>query len=176
MNDGNVWNTARDQDIHCTDFFVFDFTSNVKRSKWVKWRLRVHIARWLIFLKTSCKGIVYLYVFRISFLLVACNCVKKPEKKNLSYEATDVSGFIAQLVEHRTGIVRSRVQTPLKSWIFSGFFTQLHKLRSLPRSVLHFFRNEKISQNDIYFFFISSRMVLCMQLNFLTDRDVISLM
>ena len=71
------------------------------------------------------------------------NCVKKPEKNSglqrglnpgprdtgamlyqLSYEATDVgagqpapnvSGFIAQLVEHRTGIARSRVQTPLKS-------------------------------------------------------------
>ena len=33
MNGGDVWNTARDQDIHCTDFLVFDFTSNVKRSK-----------------------------------------------------------------------------------------------------------------------------------------------
>ena len=28
------------------------------------------------------------------------------------------SGFIAQLVERRTGIARSRVQAPLKSWIF----------------------------------------------------------
>ena len=28
---------------------------------------------------------------------------------------TDVSGFIAQLVERRTGIARSRVQAPLKS-------------------------------------------------------------
>ena len=57
----------------------------------------------------------------------------------LSYEATDVgsrsnffhgniwthnrpapniSGFIAQLIEHCTGIPRSQVQTPLKSWIF----------------------------------------------------------
>ena len=32
--------------------------------------------------------------------------------------APKVSGFIAQLVEHRTGIARSRVQTPLKSRIF----------------------------------------------------------
>ena len=32
--------------------------------------------------------------------------------------APNVSGFIAQLVEHRTGIATSRVQTPLKSWIF----------------------------------------------------------
>ena len=70
MNGGYVWKTARDHDIHCTEFFVSDFTSNVKRSKWVKWRLRVRIARWLIFLKTSRKGIVYLSVFRISFLLV----------------------------------------------------------------------------------------------------------
>ena len=39
----------------------------------------------------------------------------------LSYEATDFSGFRAQLVEHRTGIARSRVQTPLKSLIFFFF-------------------------------------------------------
>ena len=35
-----------------------------------------------------------------------------------NWPAPNVSGFIAQLVEHRTGIVRSQVQTPLKSWIF----------------------------------------------------------
>ena len=35
-------------------------------------------------------------------------------------------------------IASSRVQTPLKSWIFLGFFTQLHKLRLLRRSFLHF--------------------------------------
>ena len=56
-----------------------------------------------------------------------------------NWPSPNVSGFIAQLVEHRTGIARSRVQTPLKSWFFfSGFFTQLHKLRSLRRSFLHF--------------------------------------
>ena len=55
-----------------------------------------------------------------------------------NWPAPNVSGFIAQLVEHRTGIARSRVQTLLKSWFFSGFFTQLHKLRSLRRSFLHF--------------------------------------
>ena len=56
-----------------------------------------------------------------------------------NWPAPNVSGFIAQLVEHRTGIARSRVQTPLKSWFFfSGFFTQLHKLRSLRWSFLHF--------------------------------------
>ena len=39
-----------------------------------------------------------------------------------NWPAPNVSGFIAQLVERRTGIARSRVQTPLKSWIFfSGF-------------------------------------------------------
>ena len=35
-----------------------------------------------------------------------------------NWPAPNISGFIAQLVEHRTGIARSRVQTPLKSWIF----------------------------------------------------------
>ena len=49
------------------------------------------------------------------------------------------NGFIGQLVEHRTGIARSWVQTLLKCWIFfSGFFTQLHKLCSLRLSFLHF--------------------------------------
>ena len=73
-----------------------------------------------------------------------CNCVKKPEKKIQDFNrvwtcdpaisvrcSTNwamklltlgagfiVSGFIAQLVEHRTGIARSRIQTLLKSWIF----------------------------------------------------------
>ena len=35
-----------------------------------------------------------------------------------NWPAPNVSGFIAQLVERRTGIARSRVQAPLKSWIF----------------------------------------------------------
>ena len=35
-----------------------------------------------------------------------------------NWPAPNVSGFIAQLVEHRIGIARSRAQTPLKSWIF----------------------------------------------------------
>ena len=68
-----------------------------------------------------------------------------------NWPAPNFSGFLAQLVEHRTGIARSRVQTPLTSWIFfvfvfvclfvffSGFFTQLRKLRSLRRSFLHFY-------------------------------------
>ena len=34
------------------------------------------------------------------------------------WPAPNVSGFIAQLVRDRTGIARSRVQTPLKSWLF----------------------------------------------------------
>ena len=35
-----------------------------------------------------------------------------------NWPTPNVSGFIVQLVEHRTGITKSRVQTPLKSWIF----------------------------------------------------------
>ena len=67
---------------------------------------------------------------------------------NAVYEATD---FIAQLVEHRTGIARSRVQTPLKSWIFfffSGFFTQLHKLRSLDDHFFIFKNQFHLPEND----------------------------
>ena len=48
-------------------------------------------------------------------------------------------GFIAQLVEHRTGKSRGHGFKPCWSpEFFSGFFTQLHKLRSLLRSFLHF--------------------------------------
>ena len=50
----------------------------------------------------------------------------------------NISGFIAQLVEHRTGIVRSLVQTLLKSWIFFRLLYELHKLHSLQWSFLHF--------------------------------------
>ena len=55
-----------------------------------------------------------------------CNWVKKPEKKIQDFNGT---------------FATSQVQTTLKSWIFfSGFFTQLHKFRSLRRSFLHDFR------------------------------------
>ena len=67
-----------------------------------------------------------------------------------NWPAPNVSGFIAQMVEHRTGIARSRVQTPLSPEFFSGFFTQLHKLRSLRLSFLqlHFI-------SAVYIWFIS---------------------
>ena len=43
-------------------------------------------------------------------------------------------GFIAQLVEHRTGISRrSRVQIPLKPWFFQASSFQLLKLENLLR-------------------------------------------
>ena len=56
-----------------------------------------------------------------------------------NWPAPKVSGFIAQLVEHRTGKSRGHGFKPRWSpEFFSGFFTQLHKLRSLRRSFLHF--------------------------------------
>ena len=57
-----------------------------------------------------------------------------------NWPAPNVSGFIAQLVEHRTGIARSRVQTPLKSWIFFFQASLRNCLNcvSLRRSYLHF--------------------------------------
>ena len=54
-----------------------------------------------------------------------------------NWPAPNVSGFIAQLVEHRTGKSRGHGFKPRWSpGFFSGFF--LHKLRSLRRSFLHF--------------------------------------
>ena len=57
----------------------------------------------------------------------------------VTWPAPNVSGFIAQLVEHRTGNRQVTGSNPVEVLIFfSGFFTQLHKLRSLWRSFLHF--------------------------------------
>ena len=82
-----------------------------------------------------------------------CNCVKKPEKNlglqrdgNIwthNWPAPNVSGFIAQLVEHHTGNCEVTGSNPVEVLnyyflFFSGFFMQLHKLLSLWRSFRHF--------------------------------------
>ena len=52
--------------------------------------------------------------------------------------APNVSGFIAQLVERRTGIARSRVQAPLKSWIFFRLLYAIAKIAIITaRIILH---------------------------------------
>ena len=58
----------------------------------------------------------------------------------LDWPAPNVRGFIAQLVEHRTGNREVTGSKPVEVLnFFSGFFTQLHKLHSLRRSsFLHF--------------------------------------
>ena len=57
-----------------------------------------------------------------------------------NWPAPNISGFISQLVEHRNWVSRGHGFKPRRSpeFFFSGFFTQLHKLRSLRRSFLHF--------------------------------------
>ena len=55
-----------------------------------------------------------------------------------NWPAPNVSGFIAQLVEHRTGIARSRVQAPLKSWIFFRLLYAIVKIAIITaRIILH---------------------------------------
>ena len=55
-----------------------------------------------------------------------------------NWPAPNVSGFIAQLVERRTGIARSRVQAPLKSWIFFRFLYAIVKIAIITaRIILH---------------------------------------
>ena len=55
-----------------------------------------------------------------------------------NWPAPNVSGFIAQLVEHRTGIARSRVQALLKSWIFFRLLYAIVKIASITaRIILH---------------------------------------
>ena len=88
-----------------------------------------------------------------------CNCVKKPEKNLIPREhmnpqywpAPNVSGFTAQLVEHRISNHEVTGSNPVEvlNFFFPGFFTQLHKLRSLRRSFLHFYRIELAGYLDI---------------------------
>ena len=53
-------------------------------------------------------------------------------------EWSSLSGFIAQLVECRTGIARSRVQAPLKSWIFFRLLYAIVKIViTTARIILH---------------------------------------
>ena len=71
------------------------------------------------------------------------NCVKKPEKnsglqRGLNPWPASQRGFIAQLVEPRTGIARSRVQAPLKSWIFFRLLYAIVKIAIITaRIILH---------------------------------------
>ena len=84
------------------------------------------------------------WAFNIKYITsIQSNCVKNDTQKGYSnseetllhadqllntWPAPNVSGFIAQLVEHRTGTARSRVQAPLKSWIFFFFFRLLYAI------------------------------------------------
>ena len=55
-----------------------------------------------------------------------------------NWPAPNVSGFIAQLVERRTGIARSRVQAQLKSWIFFRLLYAIAKIAiTTARIILH---------------------------------------
>ena len=66
-----------------------------------------------------------------------CICVKKPEVSvvhmniwTYNWPAPNVSGFIAQLIEHRSGNGEVKGSNPVEVLIFLGFFTLLLKLRS----------------------------------------------
>ena len=53
-----------------------------------------------------------------------------------TWPAPNVSGFIAQLVERRTGIARSRVQAPLKSWIFFRLLYAIAKIAIITARII----------------------------------------
>ena len=74
-----------------------------------------------------------------------CNCVKKPEVSvvhmniwTYNWPAPNVSGFIAQLIEHRSGNGEVKGSNPVEVLIFLSFFTLLVELRILRRSFLRF--------------------------------------
>ena len=111
--------------------------------KWVIMKMKKWSWQWTQFIqlrKEAWKKIQDFNRVWIHDLAIPVRCSTNWAMKPLTMKpAPNISGFIAQLVEHRTDIAGSRVQTPLKSWIFfSGFFMQLHKLCSLRWSFLHF--------------------------------------
>ena len=63
-----------------------------------------------------------------------------------NWPAPNNSGFIAQLVEYRTCVARSRVQTPLKSWIF--FKASLHNCINCVHCDDHFFTFKEMFDNQ----------------------------
>ena len=102
-------------------------------NKWVIMKMKKWSWQWTQFMqlrKEAWKKIQDFNRVWIRDLAIPVRCSTNWAIKPLTMKpAPNVSGFIAQLVEHRTDIAGSRVQTLLMSWIFfSGFFTQLHKI------------------------------------------------
>ena len=55
-------------------------------------------------------------------------------------------GFIAQLVEHRTGIAEVTGSNPVEALIFSGFFSPIAYIGNLTAMIiLHFNRSSKMN-------------------------------
>ena len=86
-----------------------------------------------------------------------------------NWPAPNVSGFIAQLVEHRTGIVRPRVQAPLKFLIFfqvslrnckAHVIWNLPLLLSWPKTFTQLHNRKKPKQNFVIFVKLSEFKVL----------------
>ena len=69
---------------------------------------------------------------------LSCEATNVGSRSTQNWPAPNVCGFIAQLVERRTGIARSRVQTPLKSWIFFRLLYAIAKIAIITaRIILH---------------------------------------
>ena len=65
------------------------------------------------------------------FIETSHNFTAREDMNSINLASLAMCGFIAQLVEHRTGIAvsrRSRVRIPLKSWFFQASSFQLLKL------------------------------------------------
>ena len=63
-------------------------------------------------------------------------------------------GFIAQLVEHRTGIAEVTGSNPIEALIFSGFFFPIAQIGKFTAMItLHFIYNRSTNMN--YFIYTS---------------------
>ena len=92
----------------------------LRKEAWKKFRTSVRSSNMIYFI-----CIIHLHIFHGNIW-------------TQNWPAPNVSGFIAQLVERRTGIVRSRVQAPLKSWIFFRLLYAIAKIAIITaRIILH---------------------------------------
>ena len=77
----------------------------------------------------------------------------------LSYEATDwltICGFIAQSVEHCTGIAEVPGSNPVEALIFSGFFFPIDEIRKCTaRIILLFHLQPQFKYESFHVYFAS---------------------
>ena len=95
----------------------FKASEHIKQRKLLK--MKKWSSQWTQFMQLAKEAWNFISAVHIWFISYIINTHFFHENMwTHNWTAPSVSSFIAQLVEHRNGIARSRVQTLLKSWIF----------------------------------------------------------